>query len=110
MAHGVALRIRGQLTLYTAPMKRMQLVALILCLYSGAAWAQALIVSQVVDGDVWQTTMVLTNTTAASAVASLRFFQETTGNATVPWNLTFLEMSSVQAISLAPVLGHSYNP
>jgi hypothetical protein len=83
-------------------MKRMHLIALILCLYSGAAWAQPLIVSQVVDGDVWQTTMVLTNTTAATAVASLSFFQETTGNATIPWNLTFLEMSSVSAVSLAP--------
>ena len=58
-----------------------------------------------VDGDVWQTTMVLTNTTAASAVASLSFFQETgTGNATAPWSLSFLEMSSAQAqaITLAP--------
>jgi hypothetical protein len=83
-------------------MKRLSSLVVILCLYSGAAWAQALIISQVVDGDVWQTTMVLTNTTAASTVASLSFFQETTGNATVPWNLTFLEMSSVQAVTLAP--------
>ena len=86
-------------------MKRFSSLAIILCLYSGAAWAQALIISQVVDGDVWQTTMVLTNTTAASAVASLSFFQETgTGNATAPWNLSFLEMSSAQAqaITLAP--------
>ena len=85
-------------------MKRLGSLAIILCLYSGAAWAQALIISQVVDGDVWQTTMVLTNTTAASAVASLSFFQETTANATVPWSLPFLEMSSAQAqaITLAP--------
>ncbi|MDP9053551.1 MAG: hypothetical protein M3N93_04510 [Acidobacteriota bacterium] len=85
-------------------MKRLRSLAVILCLYSGAAWAQALIVSQVVDGDIWQTTMVLTNTTAASTVASLSFFQETTGNATVPWNLAFLEMSSAQAqaVTLAP--------
>jgi hypothetical protein len=85
-------------------MKRLSVAAFVLCLYSGAAWAQALIVSQVADGDVWQTTMVLTNTTADSAVASLSFFQETTGNATVPWNLAFLEMSSAQAqaVQLAP--------
>src|ERR1019366_8998082 len=85
-------------------MKRLSSLAILLCLYSGAAWAQALIISQVVDGDVWQTTMVLTNTTAGTTVASLSFFQETTGNATVPWNLTFLEMSSAQAqaITLAP--------
>lgn len=83
-------------------MRRLSLLAFIFCLHSGAAWAQALIVSQVADGDVWQTTMVLTNTTAASAIASMSFFQETTGNATVPWNLTFLEMASVQAITLAP--------
>src|SRR5579863_7153453 len=85
-------------------MKRLGALAGILCLYSGAAWAQALIISQVVDGDIWQTTIVLTNTTAASTVASLSFFQETTGNATVQWNLPFQEMSSAQAqaIPLAP--------
>lgn len=66
------------------------------------SWAQALIVSQVVDGGVWQTTIVLTNTTAATANANLNFFLETTGNATQPWNLPFLEVASTQLIALAP--------
>jgi hypothetical protein len=56
----------------------------------------------VVDGEVWQTTVVLTNTTAATAHASLSFFQEIAGNATVPWNLTFAETATPQAITLAP--------
>ena len=65
------------------------------------AWPQALIISQVVDGEVWQTTIVLTNTTTTTANASLSFFQETTGNATQPWDLAFLEVPSTQSIALA---------
>ncbi len=65
------------------------------------AWAQALIIPQVVDGDVWQTTIVLTNTTAAAANANLNFFVETSAGATQSWNLPFLETSSTQSISLA---------
>src|SRR3954470_12384016 len=65
------------------------------------ALADPLIISQIVDGEVWQTTIVLTNTTSTSANASLSFFQETVGNATVPWNLSFLEVGSTQSIALA---------
>ncbi len=63
--------------------------------------AQALIIPQVVDGEVWQTTIVATNTTAVTAHMSLSFFVETSGNATQPWNLSFLEVGSTQSISLA---------
>jgi hypothetical protein len=69
---------------------------------STPSWAQALIISQVVDGEVWQTTIVVTNTTAATANASLSFFVETSGNATQPWNLPFLEVASTQSMALAP--------
>lgn len=74
---------------------------LFLFLSSGAAWGQAQIVAQIVDGDVWQTTMVITNATAAPANASLSFFKETgVGNATQPWNLTFAEVASTAAIPI----------
>jgi hypothetical protein len=83
-------------------MKYIGVAVLFLGLSSGAARAQALIISQVVDGEVWQTTFVLTNTTAATAHASLSCFPEIAGNATIPWNLTFAETSTPQSISLAP--------
>jgi hypothetical protein len=82
-------------------MKNFALAVLFLGLGSTAAWAQALIISQVVDGEVWQTTVVVTNTTAATAHLSLTCFQETAGNATIPWNLTFAETANPQSISLA---------
>ena len=80
----------------------MGLLFLLLCLFALGASAQALNIAQVVDGEVWQTTVVLTNTTSAPAQASMSFFQETAGNATVPWNLSFLEVASTQGIALAP--------
>jgi len=82
--------------------KNLGALALLFALCAVPAWPQALIISQIVDGEVWQTTIVLTNTTASSATASLSFFQETTGNATQPWNLAFLEVASTQSIALAP--------
>ena len=73
-------------------MKYIGTAALFFFLSSGAAWGQAQIVAQIVDGEVWQTTIVLTNSTAAPANASLSFFKETgSGNATQAWNLTFEE-------------------
>jgi hypothetical protein len=81
--------------------KNFGATALLFALCAVPAWSQALIISQVVDGEVWQTTIVLTNTTANPAIASLSFFQETTGNATQPWNLPFLEVASTQSIALA---------
>jgi len=81
--------------------KNLGAAALLFALCAVPAWPQALIISQVVDGEVWQTTIVLTNTTANPANASLSFFQETPGNATQPWNLPFLEVASTQSIALA---------
>jgi hypothetical protein len=56
-----------------------------------------------VDGGGWQTTLVLANTTASAATASLTFYKETGagGGATEPWTPTFLEGSSTQNLSLA---------
>jgi hypothetical protein len=81
--------------------KNLGATALLFALCAVPAWPQALIISQVVDGEVWQTTIVLTNTSASPANASLSFFQETTGNVTQPWSLPFLEVSSTQSIALA---------
>ena len=81
--------------------KNLGAAALLFALCAVPAWPQALIISQIVDGEVWQTTIVLTNTTANPANASLSFFEETTGNATLAWNLPFLEVASTQSIALA---------
>src|ERR1017187_5175288 len=61
------------------------------------------VVPQFVDGGGWQTTLVLANTTASAATASLTFYKETGagGGATEPWTPTFLEGSSTQSLSLA---------
>jgi len=81
-------------------MKNLGTAMLFLCLFSGAAWGQVQIIAQIVDGEVWQTTIVLTNTTAAPANASLSFFQEIAGFATQPWNLTFAEVASTASIPI----------
>ncbi|MBV9505227.1 MAG: hypothetical protein JO323_09520 [Acidobacteriia bacterium] len=44
--------------------------------------AQTLIIPQIADGGGWQTTLVLTNTSAVTVSASLNFYQETNGGAT----------------------------
>src|ERR1022692_1738213 len=61
------------------------------------------VVPQFVDGGGWQTTLVLANTTASAATASLTFYKETGagGGATEPWTPTFLEGSSTQNLSVA---------
>ena len=81
--------------------KNFGATALLFALCAASAWSEPLIISQIVDGEVWQTTIVLTNTSSSPASASLSFFQETTGNATQPWNLPFLEVASTQSIVLA---------
>jgi hypothetical protein len=63
--------------------------------------AQSLILPDVVDGAGWRSTIVLTNTTATLAAASLIFHMEdTTGGGTQPWTPPFLDTSSTTGISL----------
>jgi len=62
--------------------------------------AQNLVIPQIADGGGWQTTLVLTNTSASATTASVSFFQETSGGATQPWNLSFLEVASTQNLPL----------
>jgi hypothetical protein len=61
------------------------------------------IIPQFVDGGGWQTTLVLTNTTASSATASLNFYQDTTvgDGSTQPLSPTFLEGNATQSLRLA---------
>lgn len=59
-----------------------------------------LVIPQIADGGGWQTTLVLSNTTTSVKSASLTFFQETTGGATQNWNLSLLESSTPQNLSL----------
>jgi hypothetical protein len=64
--------------------------------------AQALIIPQIADGGGWQTTIVLTNTTASTANAGITFYQDTGAGNTQTWNPPFLETGSTQSLSLAP--------
>jgi len=63
--------------------------------------AQTLLIPQVVDGGGWQTTLVLTNRTANSALASLSFRVDTTAGATQAWTPPFLEVSSTTSLTLS---------
>jgi hypothetical protein len=62
--------------------------------------AQSLIIPQIADGGAWQTTLVLTNTSASPASASLSFFEEISVGTTQAWNLQFLEVSNTQNLSI----------
>jgi hypothetical protein len=66
--------------------------------------AQVLTIPQVVDGGGWQSTIVLTNSTAAAATATLIFHSETgdsSGN-TQPWSPPLQEVSSTSGLVLPP--------
>jgi hypothetical protein len=65
------------------------------------AQAQSSIISQVVDGGAWLTTIGVTNISSSQTVASLAFFQETGGGSTSSWNLA-LQEGSAQAIVVQP--------
>ncbi len=62
--------------------------------------AQELVIPQVVDGGGYKSTLVLTNTTANAATASLLFYKDTIGGATEPWTPTFLEGGSTTDMAL----------
>ena len=58
--------------------------------------AQTLIIPQIADGGGWQTTVVLTNTTASTASASLSFYQEASGGGTQSWVVGYFERTGVR--------------
>jgi hypothetical protein len=64
------------------------------------AQTQTLIIPQIADGASWQTTLVLTNTTASATSASVSFFQDIGGGATQSWNPPFMEVNSTQNLAL----------
>jgi hypothetical protein len=55
-----------------------------------SACAQGLVIPQVADGGGWSSTVVLTNTTASSAEATLTFYQDTTPGNTELWTPPFV--------------------
>jgi hypothetical protein len=72
------------------------------------AQSQTLAIPQIVDGGAWLTTIAVTNTSASQTVANLSFYQNSTGgvaNATSPWSLNFVEMTSAQAQNLVVPAG-----
>ena len=61
--------------------------------------AASLVLPHIVDGGAWQSTIVLTNTSANAASGSLTFHQETTGGNTSAWNPPFLETVSTSTLN-----------
>jgi len=74
------------------------LSVLLLCLPLAS---QSLTIPHVVDGGGWQSTIVLTNTSANQASATLVFHQETTGGNTQAWAPPFVEVISTSGLTLA---------
>src|ERR1700722_2020922 len=64
------------------------------------AEAQAVIIPQIADGGAWQTTLVLTNTSAAAQSVNMTCNEEIGGERPHPWNLQFLEVSGTQNLSV----------
>jgi hypothetical protein len=56
--------------------------------------AQTLILPHVLDGGGWQSTIVLTNSSANAASVTLIFHRDTGTGSTLPWNPPLLEVSS----------------
>lgn len=75
--------------------------ALLLSLPLLAQSGQTLTIPQVVDGGGWQSTIVLTNNSANSALATLIFHSETSGGATQLWSPPLLETSSTTGMLMA---------
>ena len=74
---------------------------LLLCLPLFGQPAQTLIIPDVVDGGGWQSTIVLTNSSATNASATLIFHSDTTAGNTQPWTPPFLEVSSTAGLVLS---------
>jgi hypothetical protein len=75
---------------------------LLACCPSFGQTAQTLILPHVVDGGGWQSTIVLMNSSATGAVASMTFHTDTTAGATRSWNPPFLETSTTTGLVLLP--------
>ena len=61
------------------------------------------VLSQIVDGGPWQTTVVMVNTSGQSATGSLQFYAETgSAGATTPWNLALSGLANPSSFALAP--------
>ena len=64
--------------------------------------AQVLTIPHVVDGGGWQSTIVLTNTSATAGLVTLIFHSDTGTGTTQPWNPPLLEVSSTSGMVMAP--------
>ena len=62
--------------------------------------AQTLYIPQFVDGGGWQSTIVITNTSATTATATLTFHSDSGNGNTQAWIPTFLETSSTTGLVL----------
>jgi hypothetical protein len=77
-------------------------LTLAICLSLSGVYAQVQVIPQVADGAGWATTIVLTNTTATTQLAQLKFNQAVIGGggATSPWTPPFNENVALSAINL----------
>jgi hypothetical protein len=64
--------------------------------------AQILTLPHVLDGGGWQSTIVLTNSSASAASVSLIFHQDTSNGGSLPWNPPLLEVSSTTGMVMPP--------
>ncbi len=64
--------------------------------------AQILTIPHVLDGGGWQSTIVLTNSSASATSVSLIFHQDTSDGGSLPWNPPLLEVSSTSGMVMAP--------
>jgi hypothetical protein len=64
--------------------------------------AQQLTLPHVLDGGGWQSTIVLTNSSASAASVTLIFHQDTSSGGSVPWNPPLLEVSSTANMVMVP--------
>ena len=78
------------------------LTATITVARSGPLTGSNKIISQVVDGGSWQSTIVVVNRGPTTVTASLSFYMETGGGATGPWALQMLNNFNYGQIQLAP--------
>ncbi len=62
--------------------------------------AQTLYIPQFVDGGGWQSTIVITNTSAITATATLTFHSDSGSGNTQAWTPAFLETSSTTGLVL----------
>ena len=80
---------------------KIALASLLVWMPLFAQSAQILTLPHVLDGGGWQSTIVLTNSSASAASVSLIFHQDTSDGGSLPWSPPLLEVSSTSGMVMA---------